>query len=122
MPNTVVKLINAESTWLEATWEDRKLLIKKERDTQKCVSFFVVSAWEGRTAERGIAAWDGGDDYGSWLLYMRVPGLDACTHLLEKERQDIPSTPGCALKDRGAVCNIEERDFFYIKEKKKHFI
>ena len=46
MPNTVVKLINAESTWLEAAWEDRKLLIKKERDTQKCVSFFVVSVWE----------------------------------------------------------------------------
>ena len=46
MPNTVVKLINAESTWLEAAWEDRKLLIKKERDAQKCVSFFVVSARE----------------------------------------------------------------------------
>ena len=46
MPNTVVKLINAESTWLEAAWEDRKLLIKKERDTQKCVSFFVVSVRE----------------------------------------------------------------------------
>ena len=30
MPNTVVKLINAESTWLEAAWEDRKLLIKKK--------------------------------------------------------------------------------------------
>ena len=26
--NTVVKLINAESTWLETAWEDRKLLIK----------------------------------------------------------------------------------------------
>ena len=54
MPNTVVKLINAESTWLEAAWEDRKLLIKKERDTQKCVSFFVVSAREEMTAEREI--------------------------------------------------------------------
>ena len=30
MPNTVVKLINAESTWLEAAWEDRKLLIKRK--------------------------------------------------------------------------------------------
>ena len=28
MPNTEVKLVNAESTWLEATWEDRKLLNK----------------------------------------------------------------------------------------------
>ena len=30
MPNTVVKLTNAESTWLEAAREDRKLLIKKK--------------------------------------------------------------------------------------------
>ena len=28
MLNTEVKLVNAESTWLEATWEDRKLLNK----------------------------------------------------------------------------------------------
>ena len=27
LPNTVVKLINAESTWLETAWEDRKPLI-----------------------------------------------------------------------------------------------
>ena len=30
MPNTVVKLTNAESTWLEAAREDRKLLIKEK--------------------------------------------------------------------------------------------
>lgn len=54
MPNTVVKLINAESTWLEAAWEDRKLLIKKERDTQKCVSFFVVSARRGKDGREGV--------------------------------------------------------------------
>ena len=29
MPNTVVKLTNAESTWLEAAWEDKKLLVHK---------------------------------------------------------------------------------------------
>ena len=29
MPNIEVKLTNAESPWLEATWEDRKLLNKK---------------------------------------------------------------------------------------------
>ena len=29
MPNTEVKLVNAESTWLEAIWEDRKLLNKE---------------------------------------------------------------------------------------------
>ena len=31
MPNTVVKLTNAESTWLEAAREDRKLLINLKK-------------------------------------------------------------------------------------------
>ena len=48
MPNTVVKLINAESTWLEAAREDRKLLIKERRDSQECESFFIVYVREGR--------------------------------------------------------------------------
>ena len=30
MPNTEVKLTNAESTWPEAAWEDRKLLIQRQ--------------------------------------------------------------------------------------------
>ena len=34
MPNTEVKLTNAESTWLEAAREDRKLLIKKEHSIE----------------------------------------------------------------------------------------
>ena len=38
MPNTVVKLTNAESTWLEAAREDRKLLINK-KDICKDVLF-----------------------------------------------------------------------------------
>ena len=52
MPNTVVKLTNAESTWLEAAREDRKLLIKKEALIDKvsafllCVSFEVMGLWE----------------------------------------------------------------------------
>ena len=32
--NTVVKLINAESTWLETAWEDRKPLIKHKIEGQ----------------------------------------------------------------------------------------
>ena len=36
MPNTVVKLTNAESTWLEAAWEDRKLLINMKAHLQRC--------------------------------------------------------------------------------------
>ena len=39
MPNTVVKLTNAESTWLEAAREDRKLLIKTKH-LRKCRCFF----------------------------------------------------------------------------------
>ena len=34
MPNTEVKLTNAESTWPEAAREDRKLLIKKEHSIE----------------------------------------------------------------------------------------
>ena len=53
MPNTVVKLTNAESPWLEAAREDRKLLIKKEALTVMvsafllCVSFEVMGFWDG---------------------------------------------------------------------------
>ena len=45
IPNTVVKLINAESTWLETAWEDRKLLIEayNRGSTQKgWPSIFVL--------------------------------------------------------------------------------
>ena len=42
MPNTVVKLTNAESTWLEAAREDRKLLIKKEALVERLVLFCCV--------------------------------------------------------------------------------
>ena len=43
MPNTVVKLTNAESTWLEAAREDRKLLINmKELIMQMVGSFYFV--------------------------------------------------------------------------------
>ena len=41
MPNTVVKLTNAESTWLEAAREDRKLLINK-KDICKDVLFALA--------------------------------------------------------------------------------
>ena len=40
MPNTVVKLTNAESTWLEAAREDRKLLIN-ESIYRNVGAFFV---------------------------------------------------------------------------------
>ena len=39
--NTVVKLVNAESTWLETAWEDRKSLIKLKRLTV-WLAFFVI--------------------------------------------------------------------------------
>ena len=52
MPNTVVKLTNAESTWLEAAREDRKLLINLKSTSLMtgafllCVSFEVMGLWE----------------------------------------------------------------------------
>ena len=42
MPNTVVKLTNAESTWLEAAWEDRKLLINMKAHLQRCAFFLLL--------------------------------------------------------------------------------
>ena len=56
MPNTVVKLINAESTWPEAAREDRKLLIKERRDSQGCESFFVVYVREGRDRRGAVSS------------------------------------------------------------------
>ena len=41
MPNTVVKLTNAESTWLEAAREDRKLLINTKAHLQRCAFCFA---------------------------------------------------------------------------------
>ena len=46
MPNTVVKLTNAESTWLEAAREDRKLLINMKAHLQRC-AFFLLSFGSG---------------------------------------------------------------------------
>ena len=44
MPNTVVKLTNAESTWLEAAWEDRKLLIKEIKNLTLMGGLFYFPA------------------------------------------------------------------------------
>ena len=43
--NTVVKLINAESTWLEAAWKDRTLL-NKETHHRDVMSFFSVLSYQ----------------------------------------------------------------------------
>ena len=40
--NTVVKLINAESTWLETAWEDRKSLIKLKKANQMVSLFCYI--------------------------------------------------------------------------------
>ena len=42
MPNTAVKPTNAESTWGEAPWEDRKPLIQVRTHTFLYVSFFYI--------------------------------------------------------------------------------
>ena len=51
MPNTEVKLTNAESTWPEAAREDRKLLIKEKTLTNVGVFFFICRGFlSGRVA------------------------------------------------------------------------
>ena len=54
--NTVVKLINAESTWLETAWEDRKLLIDVKAHLRVCLFLLYhlfpnVSCTELRSSE-----------------------------------------------------------------------
>ena len=47
MPNTEVKLTNAESTWPEAAREDRKLLIMEKALTEVGVFFiYIVCGYE----------------------------------------------------------------------------
>ena len=53
MPNTEVKLTNAESTWPEAAREDRKLLIKEKTLTNVGVFFICRGFLSGRVT--GIA-------------------------------------------------------------------
>ena len=55
MPNTVVKLTNAESTWLEAAREDRKLLINMKAHLQRC-AFFVFIWFRVQGSRGGFAA------------------------------------------------------------------
>ena len=43
MPNTEVKLTNAESTWTEASREDRKLLIKEKTLSNGCLFYMYES-------------------------------------------------------------------------------
>ena len=43
MPNTEVKLTNAESTWLEAAREDRKLLISIKSTYRDVGAFFLCN-------------------------------------------------------------------------------
>lgn len=62
MPNTEVKLTNAESTWLEAAREDRKLLVKEKRIHMR-ESFFLY-LFTGRVKSSGPPERDAGQDGG----------------------------------------------------------
>ena len=55
MPNTAVKPANAESTWGEAPWEDRKPLIS-EKSTGKFQCFFAIR--RGRPKGRPAVIFD----------------------------------------------------------------
>ena len=52
--NTVVKLINAESTWLETAWEDRKLLIKLKAHLRVCLFFVWLPILPGDLVSRAV--------------------------------------------------------------------
>lgn len=60
MPNTEVKLTNAESTWPEAAREDRKLLIKEKTLTNVSVFFICRGFLSGRvTRDRRRTSFEG---------------------------------------------------------------
>ena len=55
--NTVVKLINAESTWLETAWEDRKPLIDVKAHLRVCL-FLCMASYPPRVpGEQGSRRW-----------------------------------------------------------------
>ena len=56
MPNTVVKLTNAESTWLEAAREDRKLLINMKAHLQRCAFCFAFIWFRVQGSRGGFVA------------------------------------------------------------------
>ena len=56
--NTVVKLINAESTWLETAWEDRKPLIEAKAHLRVCLFFVWLPILPGDLVSRAVE--DGG--------------------------------------------------------------
>ena len=55
--NTVVKLINAESTWLETAWEDRKPLIKLKAHLRVCLFFCMASYPPRGPGKQGRSSW-----------------------------------------------------------------
>ena len=52
--NTVVKLINAESTWLETAWEDRKPLIEIKAHLRVCLFFVWLPILPGDLVSRTV--------------------------------------------------------------------
>ena len=55
--NTVVKLVNAESTWLETAWEDRKPLIDVKAHLRVCL-FLCMASYPPRVpGEQGSRRW-----------------------------------------------------------------
>ena len=54
--NTVVKLINAESTWLETAWEDRKPLIKEKKKVYLKVGLFLLASLRLANPTRAVSS------------------------------------------------------------------
>ena len=52
--NTVVKLINAESTWLETAWEDRKPLIDVKAHLRVCLFYIWLPILPGYLVSRAV--------------------------------------------------------------------
>ena len=82
MPNTAVKPANAESTWGEAHWEDRKPLIKKKAlaNASAFLLFVVSGSWEmrGFLSDQGSLGIVGAD-------LLRRPACNSDVHVMNDE-------------------------------------
>ena len=79
--NTVVKLVNAESTWLETAWEDRKSLIKLKAN--RMVSLFLLYILICRIRAGYLGKVGGGVIEGNinvWVPYITLNHAQKITH------------------------------------------
>ena len=102
--NTVVKLINAESTWLETAWEDRKPLIDVKAHLRVCLFCVWLPILPGYLVSRAVEEGEATRRMGS--THHLFPNV-SCTELRSSEGKSTMSI------DRNLSLVVEKMIFFY---------